>query len=75
MNHTQTQRYVSRFEPLVYVSTFTQKDFTISSTQDFSHRESPVRIWVNTIRSTQLLSPTNATSTQEARHNNNHLYT
>ena len=27
----------------------------------------------NTTRSTQLLSPTNTTSTQEARHNNNHL--
>ena len=29
----------------------------------------------NTIRSTQLLYPTNTTSTQEARHNNYHLYT
>ena len=47
--------------------------FTISSTQDFPHREPPLRIWTNTIRSTQLLSPTNTTSTQEARHNNNHL--
>ena len=24
---TQTQRYVSRFEPLLYVPAFTQKDF------------------------------------------------
>ena len=32
-------------------------------------------IYKYNIRSTQLLSPTNTTSTQEARHNNNHLYT
>jgi len=29
---------------------------TISSTQDFPHREPPLRIWVNTTGSTQLLS-------------------
>ena len=33
------------------------------------------RIWVNTTRSAQLLSPTNTTSTQEVRHIKNHLYT
>ena len=27
MNQTQTIRYVSRFEPLLYVPAFTQKDF------------------------------------------------
>jgi len=27
MDQTQTPRYVSRFEPLLYVPTFTQKDF------------------------------------------------
>ena len=47
--------------------------FTISSTQDFPHGESPLKIWVNTTRSTQLLSPKNTTSIQEARHNINHL--
>ena len=48
---------------------------TISSTQDFPHREPPLRIWVIKFRSTQLLSPTNTISTQEERHNNNLLYT
>ena len=37
--------------------------FIIASTQDFSHREPPLRIWANTTRSTQLLSPTNTTYT------------
>ena len=27
VDQTQTQRYVSRFEPLLYVPAFTQKDF------------------------------------------------
>ena len=27
MDQTQTPRYVSRFEPLLYVPAFTQKDF------------------------------------------------
>ena len=36
---------------------------TNSSTQDFPHREPPLRIWVNTTGSTQLLSLTNTTST------------
>ena len=48
---------------------------TNSSTQDFPHREPPLRIWVIQTGSTQLLSPINTTSTQEARHNPNHLYT
>ena len=43
----------------------------ISSTQDFPHREPPLRIWVMQTRSTQLLSPTNTTSKQHARQNNN----
>ena len=37
---------------------FTQKDFTMSSTQDFPHREPPLRIWVIQTESTQLLSLT-----------------
>ena len=49
--------------------------FTISSTQDFSHREPPLSIWVIQTRSTQRLSQPTTTSTLEARHNNNHLYT
>ena len=38
------------------------------------HRAPPLRIWVIQYGSTQLLSQT-TTSTQEARHNNDHLYT
>ena len=49
--------------------------FTITFTQDFPHREHPLRIWVIQTGSIQLLSPTNTTSSQEARHNNDHLYT
>ena len=41
---------------------------TISSTQDFPHREPPLRIWVIQSWSTQLLSQTTTTSTQEVRH-------
>ena len=32
MDQSQTPRYVSRFEPLLYVSAFTQKDFHYMST-------------------------------------------
>ena len=39
---TQTPRYFSRFEPLLYVPTFTQKDFHYV-TQDLPHREPPPR--------------------------------
>ena len=53
----QTQRYVLRFEPLLYVLAFTQKDFHYASTQDFPHREPPLKIWQIQARSTQLLSP------------------
>jgi len=34
VDQTQTPRYVSRFEPLLYVPAFTQKDFHYKSTQD-----------------------------------------
>ena len=36
VDQTQTPRYVSRFEPLLYVPVFTQKISTISSTQGTS---------------------------------------
>ena len=44
VDQRQTPRYVSRFEPLLYVPAFTQKDFHYMFTQDFSHREPPLRI-------------------------------
>ena len=42
LDQIQTPRYVSRLESLLYVPAFTQKDFTMS-TQDFPHREPPLR--------------------------------
>ena len=44
VDQSQTQSYVSRFEPLLYVSAFTQKDFYYMSIQDHPHREPPLRI-------------------------------
>ena len=58
MDQTQTPRHVSRFEPLLYVPAFTQKDFYYMSTQDLPYRKPPPRIWQIQTRSTQLLSPT-----------------
>ena len=49
--------------------------FTIASTQDFPHREPPLRIWVIQTGSTQLLSQPIQPLHLEARHNNYHLYT
>ena len=43
VDQTQTPRYVSRFEPLLYVPAFTQKDFHYMSTQDLLQRKSPPR--------------------------------
>ena len=77
VDQTQTPRYVSRFEPLlyVYVPAFTQKDFHYivytglptqrTSTEDLGN--------INREYTTPLL--TNTISTQELRHNNYHLYT
>ena len=62
MDQTQTTRYVSRFEPLLYVPAFTQKDFH----------------YVHTGPSTKGPSPRNYNSTLEVHYfslNNNHLYT
>ena len=45
VDQSQTTRYVSRFEPPLYVPAFTQKDFHYTSTQNLPHREPPLRIW------------------------------
>ena len=75
MDQTQTPRYVSKFEALLYVPAFTQKDFHYivhiglptqgTSTEDLDN--------INQDYTTPLSD--NITSTQEARHNTNHLYT
>ena len=75
VDQTQTPRYVLRSSHCSTSPPSHRRIFTISSTQDFPHREPPLRIWVIQLQSTQLLSPTNTTSTQEVRHNNDHLYT
>ena len=73
MDQTQTSRFVLRFEHTALRPRLHTEGSTIASIQDFPHREPPLRIWATITRSTQLLSPTNSTSTQEARHYNNHL--
>ena len=75
VDQSQTTRYVSRFEPLLYVPAFTQKDFHYivhtglptqgTSTEDLGN---------TTLEYTTPLS-INTTSSLEARHNTNHLYT
>ena len=75
VDQTQTPRYVSRFEPLLYVSAFTQKDFHYIVHTGLPTQGTSIEDLGNTTSSTQLLSLTNITSTQEARHNNNYLYT
>ena len=57
MDQTQTPKYVSRIEPLLYVPTFTQKD-SIMSTQDPHTGNLHRGICMYKVRSTQLLSPT-----------------
>ena len=42
VDQTQNSRYVLRFEPLLYVPAFTEKDFYYA-TQDLPHREPPLR--------------------------------
>ena len=62
MDQTQTLRYVSRFEPLLYVPAFTQKDFH----------------YVHTGSSTKRPSPRNYNSTLGVHYSSlkyNHLYT
>ena len=46
VDQSQTIRYVLRFEPLLYVPTFTQKDFHYIVHTGLPHREPPLRIWV-----------------------------
>ena len=75
----QTTRYVSRFEPLLYVPAFTQKDFqsTNLSTQDYHTGNLHWGFGATTNGSTQLLSQpiqpltrgnTNTTSHKRGRH-------
>ena len=49
MDQTQTTRYVSRFEPLLYVFAFTQKDFHYVHTGP-STKGPPMRNYNSTLR-------------------------
>jgi len=68
VEQTQTPKYVSRLELLLYVPPSHRTISTKASAQDFPHREPPLKIWIIQTWSTQLLSQTITTSTQEVRH-------
>jgi len=90
VDQTQTTRYVSRFEPLLYVSAFTQKDFHYVHTGPPTKGTSTEEFAITNLEYTTPLSNT-TTSTQEVRNkaktqsplhkrdghkpNFNHLYT
>ena len=57
MDQTQTPRYVSRFELLLYVPAFTQKDFHYVHTGPPTQGTSTEKLQYK-LRSIQLLSPT-----------------
>ena len=72
----QTSRYVSRFEPLLYVPAFTQKDFYYMSAQDVPQREPLTRNFKLQTWSIQLLSLTQSPllKRQGTKPKLNHLY-
>ena len=76
MDQAQTTRFVSRFEPLLYVSAFTQKDFHYMSTQDLTPRNLHRGITTLYLKYITPLSNT-ITSTQrgiDTKPKHNHLY-
>jgi len=75
VDQSLTTRYVSRFEPLLYVPTFTQKDFRYIVHTGLPIQETSTEDLGNTNQEYTTPLSTNTTSTQEARHNTNHLYT
>jgi len=71
----QIPRYVSRFEPLLYVPAFTQKDFHYIVYSRLLTQGTSTEDLGNTNQEYTTSLSNNTTSTQEARHNTNHLYT
>ena len=67
MDQTQTPTYVSRFEPLLYVPAFTQKDFHYVHTGPPTKGTYTVKF---TIANLEYIAPLSniTTSTQEVRH-------
>ena len=77
MDQTQTPRYVSRFEPLLYVPAFTQKDFHYVHTGPPTKGTSTEEFAITNLEYITPLSNT-TTSTQEGQGTElklNHLYT
>ena len=75
VDQTQIPRYVLRFEPLLYVPTFTQKDFHYIVHTGLPTQGTSTEDLGNTNREYTTPLSNNTTSTQEVRHNTNHLYT
>ena len=67
VDQSQTQRYVLRFEPLLYVPTFTQKDFYYVHIGPPTKGTSTEESIITNLEYTTSLSNT-TTSTQEVRH-------
>ena len=67
VDQTQTLRYFSRFEPLLYAPAFTQKDFHYVNTGPPTKRISTEEFTITNSEYTTPLSNT-ITFTQEARH-------
>jgi len=63
VDQSQIQRYVRGSSYCSISLPSHRRISTISSTQDFPHRQPLLRIWVIQTWSTQLLSPINTTST------------
>jgi len=75
VDQMQTPRYVSRFKPLLYIPAFTQKDFYYIVHTELLIQETSTEDLGNITLEYITSFSTNTTSTQEARHNNYHLYT
>jgi len=80
VDQTQTIRYVSRFEPLLYVPTFTQKDFHYIHIRP-STKGPPPRNYNSTLGAHYYSLKYNHLYTRrigtksKLQHNHNHLYT
>jgi len=77
VNQTQTPRYVSRFEPLLYVPAFTQKDFHYVHTGTPTKGTSTEEFTITKlgIHNSSLQHNHLYTRGKVQSQNNNHLYT
>ena len=75
VDQTQTLKYVSRFEPLLYVPTFTQKDFHYSVHTGLPTQGTSTEDLCKYNLRVHNSSLTKYNFSLEARHKTNHLYT